>query len=162
MAIQFIRLINLNGELPVNKILFIALFTTYLTLIGCASNAPKILGDEKISQTEAFQKGLIRLDCAFSCSGKFGSNIKEMDALLYAHSWSDLAAKVMEIGYGGDLTYYYLGRAAEGLGYVPAAKTYYGLSLKSDVTCEVMGMSNCQGHKFPSDINNHLLKLDAN
>lgn len=141
------------------KILFIALFATYLTLTGCASSGPIILGDEKISQAEAFQKGLIRLDCVFTCSGKFGSNLKEIDALLYARSWNELATKVMSVGYGGDLTYYYLGRAAEGLGYLPAAKTYYELSLSSKVTCEVMGVSNCQGHKFPDDINKHLADI---
>ena len=71
------------------KILFIALFATYLTLTGCASSGPIILGDQKISQVEAFQKGLIRLDCVFACGGQLGLHLKEIDALLYARSWNE-------------------------------------------------------------------------
>ncbi len=149
------------------KILSIALFTTYITLTGCASNGPMILGNDKLpqneqlSQAEAFKKGLIRLDCAFSCGAKLGANLKEIDALLYARSWNELATKVMDIGYGGDLTYYYLGRAAEGLNYIPAAKTYYVLSLNSEWKCDAMIKSTCQGHNFPDDINKHLTKLEG-
>lgn len=153
--------------LPMKKILSIALFTTYITLSGCASNGPTILGNEnlpenkQLSQMEAFQKGLIRLDCVFACGGKLGANLKEIDALLYAHSWNELATRVMDIGYGGNLTYYYLGRAAEGLNYIPAAKTYYVLSLNAEWKCDAMTKSTCQGHNFPDDINKHLTKLEG-
>ena len=61
----------------------------------------------------------------------------------------------------GANTYYYLGRAAEGLNYLPAAKTYYQLGLSAQAKCKVMGISNCQGHDLPDDINKHLAKLDG-
>ena len=147
--------------------LFIALLAIYLTLIGCATNGPIILGNDKLPQNEqlsqavAFKKGLIRLDCVFTCSGKFGANLVEIDALLYARAWDELARRVMDIGYGGELTYYYLGRAAEGLNYLPAAKTYYQLGLNAQAKCKVMGISNCQGHDLPDDINKHLAKLEG-
>lgn len=166
MVIQFTQHIN-TWRFPIKHTLFIILVAIYLTLTGCASNGPTILGNEKLpqseqlSQTQAFQKGLIRLDCAFACGAKLGANLKEIDALLYARSWNELAAKVMDIGYGGDLTYYYLGRAAEGLGYLPAAKTYYELSLNAEWKCDAMTKSTCQGHNFPDDAKKHLSKLDG-
>jgi hypothetical protein len=154
------------GDLYVKKMLLVSLFTTYLTLIGCASNGPTILGNEKLSQneqlsqTEALQKGLIRLDCVLSCSGKFGANSKEIDGLFNAHAWNELARRVMDIGYGNNLAYYYLGSVAEAQGYFPAAKTYYQISLAVTLKCDAVIKSNCYGHNFPDDINKNLAKIE--
>ena len=39
-----------------------------------------------------------------------------MKQLLETDQWSDLAVRVLAIGYKDNLAWYYLGRAAEGLG----------------------------------------------
>jgi len=39
-----------------------------------------------------------------------------MKQLLETDQWSDLAVRVLTIGYKDNLAWYYLGRAAEGLG----------------------------------------------
>ena len=138
------------------KTLSIGLIATFFMLTGCASNGPIIVGNESISHAEAFKAGKVRLECTWGCGYKLGLNLKEIDALIYSHSWNELSTKVMDIGFGGDLTYYYLGRAAEGLKYFPAAKTYYELSLTATEKCDKVTKATCQGHNFPDDINKHL------
>jgi len=48
-----------------------------------------------------------------------------MKQLLETDQWSDLAVRVLTIGYKDNLAWYYLGRAAEGLGHIEAARTYF-------------------------------------
>jgi hypothetical protein len=45
-----------------------------------------------------------------------------------AHDWHDLAIGVMQVGYQTDLGYFYLGRAAQGLGADQAAIRYYEIA----------------------------------
>ena len=69
---------------------------------------------------------------------------------------------VMQIGYVNDLTYYYLGRAAEGLGYRDAAKTYYQISERLTVSgkaCNGEGATSCNGEVFPAGAQAQLVEL---
>jgi hypothetical protein len=63
-----------------------------------------------------------------------------------------------------DLTYYYLGRAAEGLGYTGAAMTYYKISERltaSGLTCNTEGANFCNGQFFPAAAQVRLVELTA-
>ncbi len=69
---------------------------------------------------------------------------------------------LMQIGYMNDLTYYYLGHAAEGLGYRDAAKTYYQISMRltaSGVTCSTENATYCNGQVFPAAAQARLAEL---
>jgi hypothetical protein len=64
----------------------------------------------------------------------------------------DLAVLVMRIGYQDDLSLYYLGRAAEGLGYRGAAASYYRQSMQlsgTSISCQVLSRQ-CGGVVLPS------------
>jgi len=131
-----------------------------LSLVGCASNGPTIVGNNSYSQNEAFQHGQIRLDCLYACGFKAGLNLPDMEWFTHAGYWDELALRVMNIGFGNDLTYYYLGRAAEALGHLPAAKTYYELSLSAKEKCDKVTKATCQGHTFPAELDNRINDLN--
>jgi hypothetical protein len=67
--------------------------------------------------------------------------------------WGDLAAIVMRTEYQDDLSLYYLGRAAEGLGFYPAAVSYYRQSMElsgTSISCaNLSGL--CGGVTLPAD-----------
>lgn len=132
-----------------------------LVLIGCASNEP--VSHISINQEKAFHKGEILLDCV-SCSFKAGLNYEKMESLYKVAWWYDLSNLVINIGYGNDLTYFYLGRAAEGLDKLEAAKTYYQLSLFAHSTtarCDFMTKSACFGHAFPDEAKEKIAIIEA-
>ena len=80
----------------------------------------------------------------------------------------------MQIGYMNDLSYYYLGRAAENLGYLQAAERYYRISERLSVTqmsCHQseVNIANlfgtpaniCDGYTFPDALYPHLQSVEA-
>ncbi|WP_454739131.1 hypothetical protein [Cupriavidus necator] len=122
-----------------------------LVLAGCAAAGPTITNPAYTeNHYQAFVNGQVRLDCELACSGNWGSNRREAKTLYETHRWKELVSKVMEIGYGKDLTYFYLGRAAEGLGFFGAAETYYGLAMRATPCAGVI--NTCDGLNFPHDI----------
>jgi hypothetical protein len=67
-------------------------------------------------------------------------------------SWSELAGLVIGVGYRDDLTLYYLGRAAEQLGYRSAADSYYGQSVYLSRTVAACSRKSgvCGGVSLPA------------
>ncbi|WP_223488745.1 hypothetical protein [Pseudomonas sp. A-RE-19] len=129
------------------------LILTALILAGCSAAGPTNTGGTSSANTqEHFETGKIRLECETMCSGRWGANLKEAAAFYELKSWKMLADKVMEIGYGSDLTYYYLAQSAEKLGYPDAAKTYYTLAAASTYKCDAL-FNNCNGLK-PTQVSN--------
>lgn len=99
---------------------------------------------------EEFKNGEARLGCRWHCALTWGLYRNEANGLYKAQAWSDLALNVLRIGYGDDLSYFYLGKAAEGLGHIRAAETYYRLSRSADLKCaDIYG--ECYGLVFPRD-----------
>ena len=102
---------------------------------------------------------------------------KDLDhfkALWTAKQWSDLAASVTQSGKNLDLLWFYLGEAANGLGYSDAATIYYKKAL--DLTLDknnthkcvfyshgaiLTGTDFCSGFTFPNDISAKLSPQDA-
>jgi hypothetical protein len=137
-------------------------------LVGCATEGVseglqnthgKQVADADVMVT--FSRGEIRLTCGFSCAGIAGSNKRAMKNLHYDQSWVDLARLVMKVGFSEDLSYYYLGRSAEGEGYIKAAKIYYQLALKNGYKCDSF-INNCTGFAFPKDIQERLERISSN
>ena len=127
-------------------------------LCGC-STSPKILSASNISQDEAFRSGLVRLDCIWGCGWKAGLHIRELQELYLTQNWTALSQLVLNIGFGGDIGYFYLGAAAEGLGYDSAAITYYQLGNYSPEKCNKVTELPCQGHRFPDEFNKRIYAL---
>ncbi|WP_211950285.1 hypothetical protein [Cupriavidus yeoncheonensis] len=96
---------------------------------------------------QAFVHGYVMLKCNLSCAFRWGEALEEMRSLYDSGKWNKLASKVMEIGYENNLGYFYLGRAAESLGYDYAAFRYFGLG-RGAPSCG----GDCGGFVFPKDL----------
>ena len=99
-------------------------------------------------QFEQFRKGEARLECT-DCGLKFGFNRNELKKFHDAGNWRALAQRVVEINYKQDLGCFYLGRAAEKLGYSAAALVYYRLAgdaaKSKDSACAESLFGSCAG-----------------
>ena len=134
------------------QILRVILYTLFLSLTGCMSLHPK---GAISSFDDAFLNGEIRLDCRYLCSMKFGANAQDIHQLYLQQRWHELSLRVSEIGFNIDIAYFYLGRAAEGVGKPRAAEVYYLLS-QSAPRCILNG---CMGLSFPDVVTDRLVNL---
>jgi hypothetical protein len=114
-----------------------------------------------------FQAGQAMLNCSMEeCGLGWIHDLPNAAALEATGRWEELALSVMRIGYGDDLSYYYLGRAAENLGYLQAAQRYYRMAEQLSVTqmaCRKpkVGVDICNGHDFPDALYPHLEVVEA-
>jgi len=91
-------------------------------LVGCAERADTVNSAESLAQLRA---GRPLLNCREPCLAEW-QRIQPQAAQLDAGArWQDLALLLVRAGYQDDLSLYYLGRAAEGLGHREAAAGYY-------------------------------------
>jgi hypothetical protein len=138
---------------------------------GCTLKNVNVPPDQLMRE---FQAGQPMLDCRLDCSGAWGQNRQQVRTLDATGRWQDLALLVMQIGYMDDLSYYYLGHAAENLGYWQAAQRYYRIAERLSVTqmsC-AQGEANvantfgipanlCDGYSFPDALYPHLEVVEA-
>ncbi len=96
---------------------------------GCAAKYEALTPEVQASMMADLKAGKLNLDCGEKCTLTWMAQAPTIHTLDVAEKWDDLAVKVMQIGYGSDLAYYYLGQSAQGLGYHQAAITYYTQSL---------------------------------
>ena len=97
---------------------------------GCTLKNVNVPPAELMRQVQAGQP---MLDCRAECSGAWGQNRQQVRILDATGRWQDLALLVAQIGYMNDLSYYYLGHAAENLGYWQAAQRYYRIAERLSV-----------------------------
>jgi hypothetical protein len=95
------------------------------SLAACATGGASPLKETDEQALEQLRTGSAALDCDQSCSGAWRRNRPEMMTYLKANDWRDLGLLVIRTDYRQDLGYFYLGRAAEGLGEREAASEYY-------------------------------------
>jgi len=76
--------------------------------------------------------------------------------MLVAEDWEELAVTVLQIGYQNDLSYFYLGRAAEGMKGYDAALKYYrisgALATGPSSRHRCYSVETCDGFRFPQDL----------
>lgn len=92
---------------------------------------------------EKFKAGKSALSCD-SCAMKFYWKQNELKALYDRKNWRELALQTIGIGYRLDLSFYYLGAAAQNLEFSDAAKIYYAEAQKLAGSSE----QSCSGSKF--------------
>jgi len=126
-----------------------------LFLCGCAGSGSdnryaNMTRPELLAQ---LQLGRSVLRCREACLPAW-RDAQPRAARLYAGSqWSDLAALVMQTEYQDDLSLYYLGRAAEGLGFYLAAISYYRQSMElsgTSISCANLSRL-CGGIALPTE-----------
>jgi hypothetical protein len=141
------------------------------TVTACTLKNVNVPPEELMRQ---FQAGQPMLDCRLDCGGAWGANRQRVATLDATGQWKDLALLVMQIGYEDDLSYYYLGHAAENLGYLQAAERYYRVAERlsvSQMSC-AQGEANiattlglpanlCDGYVFPDALYPHLEVVEA-
>jgi hypothetical protein len=102
---------------------------------------------------ERFSRGEAELPCAGSCAWGFAFRRGELQALHDRGQWRLLVQKVMDGGHRLDLTWFYLGRAAEHLGYVEPARLYYRRAVEAAghavTRCKGDVQDWCGGLEFP-------------
>ena len=132
-----------------------------LCIFGCASGGIQSpTGDPLPDVLAALKSGQIRLSCDAACAVSWRTTRHQVKALHDNELWNHLAIEVSRVGYKVDLAYYYLGRAAEGLGYYDSASIYYNLALADIYECDGI-INNCDGFVFPRDARNRLEHVEA-
>ena len=107
------------------KIMTVAMVVAAASLAGCANKYDTVTPELQASMMSDLRAGKPNLDCGLKCKLTWESQAPSIHALDIAERWPDLAVRVMQIGYGSDLAYYYLGQSAQGLQYHQAAIAYY-------------------------------------
>ena len=119
-----------------------------LVLAGCAEQRASI---DPAQATAQLMSGRRLLNCRDACLAEWRQNQPQAAQLDAARRWPDLAAMVLNTGYEDDLSLYYLGRAAEGIGYPGAAASYYRQSVRlaaSSASCQSLSRV-CGGVVLP-------------
>src|ERR1700730_5164346 len=132
-----------------------------LVLTSCAVRTPEVPIDEMLRR---LQTGEPMLDCRLACLYAWQANRPTALILNETRRWQELAVLVMQTGYTDDLTYFYLGRAAEGLGYRETAKTYYQISARlsaAGLACVKENPDLCNGQRLPTAAEARLAELTA-
>jgi len=136
------------------KLKKIALAVAMLMLAGCQQQVEVVTPEVQQRMMDDLKSGKLSLTCGFSCAFTWIHKVPQIHALDMSERWQDLTVGVMQVGYGGDLAYYYLGQAAQGLGYHTAAISYYqyalALSQGADSTLRCDGNNTCQDVDIPS------------
>ncbi|HTT80948.1 MAG TPA: hypothetical protein VMF86_14830 [Stellaceae bacterium] len=100
-------------------------------LIVCATQNAVAQNDPLMNQ---FRLGYAALNCGPSCQPTWLAQRAQALVLYKSGQWQGLAMLIMQTGYGDDLTWYYLGSAAQSRGYLEAAQRYYRASESSTAT----------------------------
>lgn len=100
------------------------------------------------------------MSCDATCAVSWGATRNQVKTLHDNELWNHLAIEVSRVGYKVDLAYYYLGRAAEGLGYNNSATVYYNLALANIYECDGI-INTCDGFVFPRDLRKRLDFIEA-
>jgi len=120
----------------------------WLLLGGCVPQPEAI---DPAAAVARLSTGAPLLRCREACVGEWQRAQPRAAQLAAAGRWADLATLVQRVGYQDDLTLYYLGEAAEYLGYPGAAASYYRQSTYltgTSIACQNLSR-NCGGYIFP-------------
>ena len=131
-----------------------------LMVTGCAQQSPAV---DPVAAVAQLSTGAPLLRCREDCVADWRRRQPEAAELAAAGRWSDLAALVIAVGYQDDLTLYYLGEAAEWLGYPEAAASYYRQSTYISGTSLSCSQQSgvCGGIALPDAALSRIEALDA-
>lgn len=146
---------------------FVSFVLISLLLAGCASTSVDTKDQATVARFDAFKSGNITLPMGTIEAAEWTINRQNAYDMLAAGHWRGLADLVQRKGINNDLAWYYLGRAAEGMGETELARTYYQRSLdrtrsgKYSHSCQGKVISMCDGFDFPDVAQTRLSSLQA-
>jgi hypothetical protein len=129
----------------------LALIIIVLCISSCAPMHKMVTPELRNQFMGDLKSGRLGLTCQFDCYWSWLNEYPRMVQLHRASQWEALAELVMQVGLEQDLAYFFLGRAAEGLGHYDSAVKFYQQSIalyKDPVTlhhCEDGSGSWCAG-----------------
>jgi len=130
-----------------------------LILAGCAEQATNLQPAQILALLQA---GRPVLDCRDACLAQW-RRVQPTAARLDADaSWNDLAVLLAHTRYQDDLTLYYLGRSAQGMGFYQAARSYYRQSMQlsgTSISCQNLS-GLCGGVALPNAVLRRLAEID--
>jgi tetratricopeptide (TPR) repeat protein len=116
----------------------------------------KTMTYEELNLLNLFYEGTASLIIPGLISGTaeafdYGAKVKERKELYDQKAWEALALTTLKTNYGDNIAWFYLGRAAEGLGYFDAALSYYekSIQLSDSALTRCLGPV-CSGFVFPN------------
>jgi hypothetical protein len=125
-------------------------------LAGCAQQAAAPLDYD--AAVVATRDGTVRLACGTGLQCQLAWQRAKDTALQDAvgQQWRNLAAVVVSAGYDTDISWYYLGQAAQGMGAYDAARQYYQAAIShaaagGAATCAGGLIDLCNGVSVASD-----------
>jgi hypothetical protein len=123
-----------------------------LILTGCGGPGGRLAKLTPAELLALLPTGRPLLDCREACLSEWKAVQPKAQQLEADGAWRDLAVLVLQTGYQDDLSLYYLGRAAEGLGYDAAAASYYRQSMQlsgTTISCAYLSKL-CGGVLLPA------------
>ena len=120
-----------------------------------------------VARHDAFKTGNVVLPMGTLEAAEWTINREAAYNLLAASRWRELADLIQRKGINNDLNWYYLGRAAEGVGESELARKYYERSVektnsdKYSHRCKGKVISTCDGFDFPDVAQTRLASLQA-
>lgn len=123
-------------------------------LSACTAEAPQGPLTTSSQFLDVVRQGALRLTCATpACAQRWSS--RQAEAANYANQsrWAELSALVGAANYPSDLSYFYLGRAADGLNSPRGAEQYFSLArseLQGPRSCVQSGL--CRDRNMAADI----------
>lgn len=115
-----------------------------ITTTQASAETPSALSDE-------FKSGSLKLE--YSVFGKGYTGAEDLKRMYEEKKWEELVNSVVSKRFVINTYYFYLGAAAEGLGYPVAAYKYFELAAKTPEKCAdyQTWTDTCVGFKFPND-----------
>jgi clan AA aspartic protease (TIGR02281 family) len=135
-------------------------FVALTLLSACAVDPQSISPTDVTARQTLFQNGQASLECTLGCAGSYGMARPQLKIDYETQDWTSLSNQILSIGYGTDQAWYYLGRAAAGLGYNRAAKIYFAHALSAPQKCTIF-VNVCDGLDIPSLAQTQLAALDT-
>lgn len=129
--------------------------------VGCASTRTIDAGNRD-ELAVAFITGHATLPCAsIACAGGWGWARPSARHRYGLERWHDLAELVLEVGYDDELPWFYLGTAAEKLGYREAALFYYRHSVSAAERGAACLFGSCEDFDLPGAAQMRIQALTA-
>jgi hypothetical protein len=127
-------------------------------MLSACAPAPEVPRTVSLEILDSVRNGTVELTCKSSaCENVWLARVEHAANLTTQARWAELSALLIVTNYPSDLGYYFLGRAADGLGSPRAAVHYYEIAkteLKDDRSCNAIGL--CRGLGIPAVIDAEL------
>ena len=124
------------------------------TMLSACTPAPEVPRTVSPELLDSVREGTVELTCRLStCENVWLARVEHAAHLTTQARWAELSQLLVATNYSSDIGYYFLGRAADGLGSPRAAAHYYEIAkaeLKDDHSCEAIGL--CRGIGLPAVI----------